>query len=65
MANETEAHAVHTYPEGLKEQPGGKIPLFLKLTYIGFTAFGILYWVLYHAGDGSPLVKLINAATNR
>jgi len=61
MANDS--HEQHVYPEDLKENPGGKIPLFLKLTYVGFTVFGIAYWFLYRAGDGSLLVQAFNAAT--
>jgi len=57
------ADQIHEYPGELKENHGGPVPLFLKLTYVGFTIFGIAYWALYHAGDGSPLVKLFNAAT--
>ncbi len=62
---DSEHGEVHVYPSELEENHGGKIPLFLKLTYIGFTTFGILYWVLYYAGDAEqwPLVKLLNAAT--
>ncbi len=54
-------HDVHTYPNGIEEQPGGRVPLFLKLTYVGFTIFGIAYWLLYHGGDGAPLVQAFNA----
>jgi hypothetical protein len=54
---------VHEYPGELKEKHGGPIPLFLKLTYLGFTAYGIIYWFMYSAGDGKPLVKLMNIAT--
>lgn len=54
---------IHEYPGELKEKGGGAIPLFLKLTYVGFTAFGLGYWLLYRAGDGAPLVKLFNSAT--
>jgi len=58
-----DAHEQHEYPGELKENPGGPLPLFLKLTYVGFTIFGVAYWFLYNAGDGAPLVKLFNAAT--
>lgn len=63
MAENRESHDLHVYPGDLHENPGGPVPLFLKLTYAGFTVFGILYFVLYHAGDGSALVRLLNAAT--
>ena len=58
-----ETHEQHEYPGQLHENPGGKIPLFLKLTYLGFTTFAVTYWLLYKAGDGAALVKLFNAAT--
>ena len=55
---------IESFPGEIEVREGGKIPLFLKLTYLGFTAFGILYWLLYHAGDtSSPLVQLLNKAT--
>ena len=55
---------VETFPNELQVREGGKIPLFLKLTYLGLTLFGVLYWVLYYAGDtDSPLVQLLNKAT--
>ena len=63
MADKNASHEQHVYPGDLHENPGGPVPLFLKLTYVGFTAFGILYFVLYYAGDGAALVKLLNAAT--
>lgn len=56
-------HGIEEHPEGIKENPGGKVPIFLKLTYVGFIIFGILYFVLYFAGDGSPLVEILNQAT--
>ncbi len=55
---------IEDFPGGVQVKEG-TIPGFLKLTYIGFTAFGILYWILYYAGDRSnPLVAALNAATN-
>jgi hypothetical protein len=55
---------IETFPGEMQVREGGKIPLFLKLTYVGFTLFGILYWVLNYAGDtDSPLVQLLNKAT--
>ncbi len=59
----SDPNEIHEYPGELKEKGGGPIPLFLKLTYVGFTIFGLSYWFLYRAGDGAPLVKLFNAAT--
>ena len=64
MSTETgQGHESHEYPGGLMENPGPGIPLFLKLTYIGFTLFGILYFILYMSGDGSPLVEQYNSVT--
>jgi hypothetical protein len=63
MAEHGDPHELHRYPSDIEERPGGPVPLFLKLTYVGFTAFGILYFVLYHAGDGSALVRALNAVT--
>jgi hypothetical protein len=51
---------VEVYPGDVEGKHGGPIPVFLKLTYVGFTIFGITYWVLYKAGDGGPLVQLFN-----
>jgi len=64
MADANEPQHLHVYPSEIEERPGGPVPLFLKLTYVGFTVFGILYFVLYRAGDGSALVQLLNAATS-
>jgi hypothetical protein len=58
-----DANDVHEYPSELKEKGGGPVPLFLKLTYLGFTLFGIIYWVLYRAGDGARLVEQFNKLT--
>ena len=63
MTSSPDAHEPHEYPGGLMENPGPRIPLFLKLTYIGFTLFGILYFILYMAGDGSALVEKFNELT--
>ena len=63
MANQNQSHDTEVFPSDVKVNDGA-IPFFLKLTYIGFVTFGITYWFLYNAGDGSPLVLLMNAATN-
>ena len=63
MATEHSEHELHEYPGGVVESPGGKIPIFLKLTYVGFTLFAILYFILYFNGNGSPLVELYNELT--
>jgi len=63
VATEHSEHELHEYPGGVIESPGGKIPIFLKLTYVGFTIFAILYFILYFNGNGSPLVELYNEIT--
>jgi len=59
----SEPNEIHEYPSELKERGGGPVPLFLKLTYIGFTVFGLSYWFLYKAGDGAKLVEQFNKLT--
>lgn len=54
-------HGSEMFPDGVESNHGGPIPLFLKLTYIGFTTFAISYWFLYKAGDGSALVQAFNS----
>lgn len=54
---------LHEYPGELRER-SGTIPVFLKLTYVGFVAFGILYFLLYSSGDGSELVQQLNQVTS-
>ena len=64
MGNESEGHSgIKEYPGGILENPGGKVPLFLKLTYAGFIIFGIVYFFLYVGGDGSALVEQFNQVT--
>ncbi len=59
----SDTHEVEEFPDEIKVNEG-HIPTFLKLVYVGFTAFGFLYFFLYYAGDADkPLVKLLNAAT--
>ena len=35
----------------ITERTGTKVPVFLKLAYVGFSLFGILYLFLYAAGE--------------
>lgn len=63
MANESHLHDTEAFPSDLQVREGGPIPLFLKLTYLGFSIFAVTYFVLYYAGEDTPLVKLLNAAT--
>jgi hypothetical protein len=59
-----DANEPEVFPGDIKVNEGGPIPLFLKLTYVGFTAYAILYFILYYAGDtGSALVQALNQAT--
>ncbi|PJB48752.1 MAG: hypothetical protein CO108_01670 [Deltaproteobacteria bacterium CG_4_9_14_3_um_filter_63_12] len=53
----------YEYPGGLFENHGPAVLPFLKLTYVGFTLFAILYFVMYMAGDGTELVQQLNQAT--
>ncbi len=64
MSDKHDANEIEDYPSEIQSREG-HIPTFLKLVYIGFTAFGFLYFFLYYAGDANqwPLVKLLNAAT--
>jgi hypothetical protein len=60
-----EKNHLEQYPGDIEENPGGPIPLFLKLTYVGFTVFGLVYLFLYWAGDHSALVETFNRLTGR
>ncbi len=49
----------------ITEREGTPIPLFLKLTYVGFSLFGVVYLFLYVAGETAhetrgPLVQEAN-----
>lgn len=70
MSEATESKTTDAYagedeelPAGIAENHDRKIPIFLKLTYIGFTTFALIYLFMYWRGDGSPLVQLLNQAT--
>ena len=56
-------HEPHVYPSGVQENHGGKVPMVLKLTYVGFVLFGILYFVLQRSGGSSSLVEMYNRLT--
>lgn len=54
----------------ITERKGTPVPGFLKLTYVGFCAFGLVYLVLYAAGEvghatRGPLVQQLNALTGQ
>ncbi len=56
----TEVEELAEYPSGITEHHGPPVALFLKLTYVGFVAFAIIYLILYFSGDGSALVEQFN-----
>lgn len=51
---------ISEYPSGIQQREGGPVPLPLKLTYVGFVLFGIIYFIRYRFGDGTPLVAEFN-----
>ena len=63
MTNQPQTPRVKELAGGwITERVGTEIPLFLKLTYIGFCLFGISYLFLYKDGEvgqasRGPLVK--------
>lgn len=64
--NAAGAEKVHEIAGGwITERVGTPIPLFLKLAYVGFSLFGLLYLFLYRAGETDhasrgPLVRQLN-----
>lgn len=64
-ADEAPTEVLTEYPSGITERHGPPIQLFLKLTYVGFTLFAIIYLILYFSGDGSPLVEQFNRLTGK
>jgi hypothetical protein len=68
MSSETPDKGIHELAGGwITERKGTKIPLFLKLSYVGFSIFGIAYLFLYAGGEvdhatRGPLVQQINQA---
>ena len=63
--NDSEVEELTEYPSGLTERHGPPVHLFLKLTYVGFVSFAIIYLILYFSGDGSPLVEQFNKLTGK
>lgn len=51
------------YPSGVKENHGGAIPMVLRLTYVGFVLFGLLYFFFWRHGSGTELVEQYNKLT--
>ena len=64
MSDDPKTEVLAEYPSGIKEHHGPKVQLFLKLTYVGCILFGIIYFILYVSGDGSPLVEEFNKLTH-
>jgi hypothetical protein len=68
MSGETPDKGIHELAGGwITERKGTEIPLFLKLSYVGFSIFGIVYLFLYATGEvdhasRGPLVQQINQA---
>lgn len=64
----TDPGEVHELAGGwISERKGTPVPVFLKIAYLGFSAFGIVYLLLYATGEvghgtRGPLVQQINAA---
>ena len=69
MATDPEQGEIHELAGGwITERKGTPIPLFLKLSYVAFSIFGVVYLFRYvmgevdHASRG-PLVRQLNQAT--
>jgi len=67
MSDKHESGELHELAGGwISERKGTPIPAFLKLTYVGFCAFGIFYLFSYWSGEVAhetrgPLVRQVNA----
>ena len=68
MSDEPLDKGVHDVAGGwIQERKGTPVPAFLKLAYIGFSLFGIVYLLLYASGEldhatRGPLVRQLNSA---
>jgi H+/Cl- antiporter ClcA len=54
----------------ISERKGTRVPTFLKLAYVGFSIFGLVYLFQYVMGEvdhatRGPLVQQLNAATDK
>jgi hypothetical protein len=65
VSEDKKSEELTEYPSGITEHHGPPVSLFLKLTYVGFVAFAIIYLILYFSGDGSPLVEQFNKLTGK
>ncbi len=71
MSDTTDKGDIHELAGGwITERKGTPVPGFLKLTYVGFCAFGLIYLFSYMAGEVNhatrgPLVKQLNAVMDQ
>ncbi len=66
-----ESPKIHEIAGGwITERAGTPIPLFLKLAYVGFCVFGLVYLFVYRFGEvdqatRGPLVQQLNQVTDQ
>lgn len=66
MSDDNDKGQVHELAGGwITERKGTKVPGFLKLAYVGFSLFGLVYLFRYWSGEGAhetrgPLVRQMN-----
>ncbi len=71
MSETTDKRDIHELAGGwITERKGTPVPGFLKLTYVGFCAFGLIYLFRYMTGEvehatRGPLVKQLNAVMDQ
>ncbi len=71
MSAKREDGELHELAGGwITERKGTPVPTFLKLTYVGFCVFGVVYLLMYSAGEvqhatRGPLVQQLNALTGQ
>ena len=71
MSSETQDKNVHELAGGwITERKDTPIPLFLKLAYVGFSAFGFVYLFRYATGEvdhasRGPLVRQMNEVLDK
>lgn len=70
MTTKGDQGEIHELAGGwISERKGTGVPGFLKLAYVGFSAFGLYYLFAYAKGETGhetrgPLVQQLNAATS-
>ncbi len=71
LENDKGAPKIHELAGGwITERAGTPIPLFLKLAYVGFCLFGLIYLFKYRLGEvdhatRGPLVQQLNQLTGQ